>query len=514
MKVFHGDIITCDAKNTVMSYLVEKDGRIAYVGDDLPAAFSGLDVVEIEGAIIPAFNDAYIHYSSFATMYQGLNLYDVNSNHEILDKLNSYAQANNDSTIIGYGVPCNDIAGELVVHKKQLDAVCPNRPVCLINYDGHVCIVNTALIDQYRSKISILRGFNDENGLMSQEAYAVILEGIVRVNSTRKIIGKMIDTADLLAKNGVGFIYSSSGMGFVRDVDVDMENSVAQGFDNGIQMRVAFRTDDISKVVKKNMHRIVSKPLDGTFSSKDAALLEPYSNDSLNKGNLYIKDEDIKAFCIESNRKGLQIVIHAFGDAAFKQATEAIRAALEDYPRYEHRHMIVHACLPTDEGLEICQKYNIILCVQPGFIYWNKEPQAYLETIIGNRYYGLNPIKKLYNMGIRVCFGSDAPATIPEPMTWVHNVCNNTNPVNSIDAYNAIKMATYNGAVAAFEENERGSLEIGKTADMVILDKNPLTVPIDQIKNVGVNQLYIAGEEYRHSRANAMTTMLRGMFPQ
>ncbi len=94
------------------------------------------------------------------------------------------------------------------------------------------------------------------------------------------------------------------------------------------------------------------------------------------------------------DRAALQIEMHAIGDKAFDQATRCLKAALEEHPRSDYRHGIIHACLPTDDGLDICAQYGIHLPVQPAFIDWNQEPDAYLADILGQeRAAKLNPLK-------------------------------------------------------------------------------------------------------------------------
>ena len=113
-------------------------------------------------------------------------------------------------------------------------------------------------------------------------------------------------------------------------------------------------------------------------------MLEPYEGTD-SKGVLYYDQEQVNEFCKKANREGMQIEIHAIGDAAFQQATRALKAALDDYPRENHRHTIIHACLPTEEGIQICANYRIALAIQSCFIDWPNEPNEYLEAILGDR---------------------------------------------------------------------------------------------------------------------------------
>ena len=131
-----------------------------------------------------------------------------------------------------------------------------------------------------------------------------------------------------------------------------------------MQYRVFFQTMDTEKVIKRGLTRIggcFETALDGCFGSKDASLLTPYENS--NDCGVYIipMQKVTEILSKKANRAGLQIEMHAIGDRAFNQATRALKAALDDYPREDHRHTIIHACLPTEEGIEICQKIQHLI---------------------------------------------------------------------------------------------------------------------------------------------------------
>ena len=169
----------------------------------------------------------------------------------------------------------------------------------------------------------------------------------------------------------------------------------------------------------------------------------------------------------------MQIELHAIGDRAFDQACRAIKAALDDYPREDHRHGIIHDCLPTPEGIQICRDYHIQMPMQSAFIGWKQEPDDYLEHILGHdRLEKLNPIRTFRDNGIVV---------------------------------------SYNGAWAAFDEQERGSLEAGKIADMAVLSENPYTVPKDKLSGLRVERLYLGGKPYKSCRESILPMMLRGL---
>ena len=149
--------------------------------------------------------------------------------------------------------------------------------------------------------------------------------------------------------------------------------------------------------------------------------------------------------------------MHAIGDRAFDQATRALKEALDDYPRTDHRHGIIHDCLPTDEGMRICADYGITMPVQSAFINWKQEPDAYLESIMGaERCARLNPIRSFLDRGILVSFGSDAPCTTPDPIVWMDKAVNNPNPDEAVSIQDALRMCTYNGNYTTFSRKNRG----------------------------------------------------------
>ena len=136
----------------------------------------------------------------------------------------------------------------------------------------------------------------------------------------------------------------------------------------------------------------------------------------------------------------------------------------------------------------------LLLCA---FIGWRHESDYYLERILEEeRTAALNPIGTFKRNGISVSFGSDAPCTSPDPILWIHKAVNHSNPPERVPVRSAVRMATWNGSYAAFNEKGRGSLEEGKVADMVILSENPYKVPSESIKDIRVEGLILGGRSY------------------
>lgn len=514
MTVYKGAILTCDDKNTVVQYLVEHNGRILYTGEKLPEKFREEKLVDLgKRALIPSFTDSHIHFASYATFHAGLNVMEAKNNPEILRMLKTYAQKCKDKILLGFGASPYSVEEGRLVNRKELDSVCPDRPVFLVKYDGHACVINSVLLEKLQEKLKGLRGYHADTGEMNQDAFFAVSDFVTNSIPILTLVRNMQKAADHMASKGIGMIHTVSGVGFTRDLDVDLERWFAKGLGNGLQMRVFFQTMDVEKVKKRGLPRIggcFATALDGCFGSEDAALLEPYEQTE-NKGVLYYTDEQVIEFCKKANRAGLQIEMHAIGDDAFRQATKALKAALDDYPRENHRHAIIHACLPTEEGIEICEKYQISIPVQSAFINWPQEPDAYLEKILGERNGRLNPLRTFWDRGILLSAGSDAPCTEPDPIQWIHRACNHSVEEQSLSVQEALRMCTYGGYYTSFDEKERGTLEKGKIADMVILSENPYEVKKEDLKDIKVEQLLLQGKPYQPVKRSTVGQILRGI---
>lgn len=517
MKVFHGNILTLDNKNTIAEYLVEKNGKIAFVGDTLPSNYQNCEIIELgQKALIPSFVDTHIHFASFATFHAGLNVMEATSNKQILEWLKTYAATAKEKLLITFGASPYSVEEGRLVNREELDSVCPDKPVFMVKYDGHACVVNTALLKKIENKVSRLRGYHADTGEMNQEAFFAVSDYVTNSIPIFDLVKNMQKAADFMASKGIGMIHTVSGVGFTGDMDVDLERWCGKGFESGMQLRVFMQTMQVKNALKRKLPRIggcFACALDGCFGSKDAAMNVPYEGEGDDCGVLYYTDEQVVAFCKEANRAGLQIEMHAIGDKAFDQATRALKAALDDCPREDHRHAIIHDCLPTEEGINICRDYRIAMPVQTAFIDWRQEPDAYLESILGKeRCAKLNPIKTFLDNGIVMGAGSDGPCTSPDPIMWIYKACNHSVPEQSVSVYEALRMCTYNGYYLTFDEKERGSLEKGKIADMTVLSENPYAVPVKELDRLKVEQLYLQGNKYRSETGKgAVAHILKGM---
>lgn len=515
MDIYEGAILTVNDRDEVCRYLAVDGGRIVYVGDTLPAELAHHRVESLGGSVLaPSFVDTHEHFASFATFNAGLNVMDASSNEEIMQLVSDFARTSDARTLIAFGASPHSVSEGRLLSREELDRVCPDRPMMMGKYDGHACVVNSALLAQVEAKVSGLRGYHPDTGEMNQEAFFAVSDHITGSLSLGELVANMQRGMDYLASRGIGMVHTVSGIGFAANLDITLETLVGRSAQHGFQLRVFPQSLDVGVARRRGLPRIggcFANALDGCFGSGDAALLEPYVGTD-DRGVLYYSDEQVTAFCRAAHDAGLQIEMHAIGDAAFAQATRCLKAAIDANPRPDHRHGIIHDCLPTEEGIDICAAYGIHMPVQTSFIGWPQEPDRYLEALLGpERARRLNPIRTFWDRGIVVSAGSDAPCTDPDPIYWMDRAVNNPDPTQRLSPREALRMCTYNGAWTTFDEADRGSLEVGKVADMVLLSASPYEVAPEALASIEVEGLFLAGEPYLPQDQSVARAVARGL---
>ena len=513
MLCYDGTIITLDKDNHIYKYLVEDQGIILYIGNEIPEQYIHVEKRELqEKVLLPSFCDTHEHFLSFSLFHSGLNVMNVQSNKEMQALIKDYVSTVNKSVLFAFGASPYSVEEQRLLSRSELDEVCPNKAFAMIKYDGHACIINTKLLNKLKKKISKLRGYHPETGEMNQEAFFEVTNYISSKASIPSMFKNMQKAIDYCVHNGIGMIHSVSGVGYPFNFDINIEQIFAKSLQNGVELRIFPQSMNIKTAKRRHLNRIggcFKCALDGCFGSQDAALYEPYINNKENTGVLYYTDEQVIDFCKKANRAGLQIEMHAIGDRAFDQAARALKAALDDFPREDHRHGIIHCCLPTKDGIEICKKYKIQMPVQSSFINWKQEPVEYLDSILGKRRVKkLNPLKTYIQNGILISAGSDAPCTDPNPIEWIDQACNNGK--ESLSVEQALRMCTYNGYMTSFDEKECGSLEVGKKANMVILSADPFKV--NNLKELKVEDTILDGKSYCDQKQAWPKIVLKGIF--
>jgi len=514
MKIFeNAEFISCEENNRLFSILVENNGKIVYTGDIVPEEYAMADRVDLnKRCVVPAFGDTHIHFSSFSYFNAGLDCRHAKDFSELGDIINKHIANNKkEKFLLCFGCSAHTVREKRLPERDDLDKI-TSYPMMIVKYDGHASVANSALIDKLPSSVTEDDGFDMKTGWFNHNAFFKAVNHISKSVSPLDLFRNLSKGSDYLARKGISLVHAVEGVGFPIDIDLDLTRIASLALP--LEFRVFFQTMNIKKVLRRKLPRIggcFKNGLDGCFGSMDAALNAPYSNDSENCGTLFYTQDEVNEFMKEANRAGLQIAVHAIGDAAIEQAINGYEAALGDFPRVDHRHTIIHADLMTNETIERAAKLGIHIALQTPFLHWREEPMEYLDHILGERSKNLLPLKSMLDAGIVVANGSDAPCTHPDPIFGIYCACNHPNPNESVPVIDALRMHTNQAAKISFDEDERGTLTEKKIADFVVLDKNPLKMPVDRINEIKIEALYLKGEAYTGQDENPYKLLMNAI---
>jgi len=521
---FGGNIITMNDLNPHVAAVGIDSDKIVAVGkfkDVEEKLENEYDLIDLKGkTLLPGFIDSHIHAigSIFMLLYPSLNnIKNINDLQDIIKKEASLRES--DELLIAFGLDEEKLENPVIPTKWDLDEACPDTPVFIFRHDIHIGIANSKLLkllDINNDTIAPEGGEirkNDKGeitGVLTENAINFVFRIIRLPNS--KVIRETADKFFLdLAEKGVTSIHGLLELD--RKGGVENLGGIALPILKLIQENVLqnyygiFFTANPKKILK------IKKPpleednefskfkvgclkawLDGSFGAYTACMFEPFSNQPGTSGYCVIDEDILYERMKKAHNMELQIAIHAIGDKANKILVDLYQKLLEEYPRENHRHRIEHASMLTPEVIQRIKKLGLIVSCQPTFIL---SEYNWLEKRFGaKRCQIIYPFKSIVDAGIVIASGSDGPVEDPNPILGLHAMVNREGfiPEESISIEEALKTYTINGAYAAFEENVKGSIEVGKLADFVILDKNPLEVPKDEIKEIRVLETIIRGK--------------------
>jgi len=202
--------------------------------------------------------------------------------------------------------------------------------------------------------------------------------------------------------------------------------------------------------------------------------------------------KELKRLVIKAHEAGFQLAIHAIGDHAVEIVLDALENALSRVSREDHRHRIEHASVLNGKAVQRMRKLNLIASVQPHFIvsdFWAG------DRVGSERARWAYPFKTLIKEGVTVAGGSDCPVEPINPLLGIQAaVAREAFPEERVAVDEALRVYTVNAAYASFEDDVKGSIEVGKLADLVVLSENPLTVEPDRIGDVEVKMTVVGGK--------------------
>ncbi|HLV13722.1 MAG TPA: amidohydrolase [Xanthomarina sp.] len=491
-----------------------KDGKFFQIGSskEIQNKFKADTIIDAQGKpVFPGFIDAHCHFYGLGTNLQKVDLRGTTSFEEVMKRVLDYQNEKQTNFIIGRGWDQNNWEDKTFPNKRLLDALFPNTPVALTRIDGHALLCNQAALDL----AGITKDMKVEGGevvLKDGELTGVLIDNPMKLvydvfpqPDKNFQIGALLDAQKICTDLGLTTV---SDAGLNRDV-IELIDSLQQSGD--LHMRVYAMIDNSEEnlnyyltkgKIKTDRLNVQSVKVyaDGALGSRGAALKAPYSDKENHFGAMVIGLDDFKNLAARLEASNFQMNTHAIGDSANRVVLSTYEKALKG--NKDRRWRVEHAQIITGEDFEVFKNENIIPSVQPTHatsdMYWAE------DRLGAERIKGAYAFKSLLNASGNVALGTDFPIEHVSPFLTFYSAVSRQDvsgyPEKGFQIEEALtreetlKGMTIWAAYANFEENEKGSIEVGKFADFIILDQDLMTTDLKNIPSTKVLHTFIDGK--------------------
>ena len=491
--------------------LLVKDSIIIATGEQTKE-FTAQSTIDLNGAfVIPAFLDGHAHPIFAGREAAGPKINGINTVEEIKAQVKAFAQANPTTPwIIGGAYEAAIIEGG-DFDAKWLDEVVSDRPVVLHAVDHHTIWVNSKAIEV----AGITSATKDPQGGTIARNSDGCAKGTLREPSAMALVLNHAP-ANTIESDIAAITYACAEyrkVGVIAAIDSWCEKDMARAYIAAAktnQLTIAFNLsllatpttwsgdiDDFNEIREQCLEldnpsqlqaNSIKFLLDGALSAGTAHLTQPYLDDPSSSGIAIWSDDELLNALVAYDALQYQLHLHAIGDAAVKQALDAIEAMQRINPPWDRRPVIVHAQLVRDEDLPRFAQLGVIANIQPLWCYLDPMNKELIAPRIGNeRNNQQYRLRSMVKAGAMIAFGSDWPVTSHIPMQAISVPVTRTNAADGVTNPWVIEQAltmdeslsfyTKNAAYQLFRENEFGALEVGKRAAFLVLDSDPALNP-------------------------------------
>ena len=490
-----------------------KDGKFIAVGNsnDIESNYTSQNVIDANGqAIVPGLIDAHCHFLNLGFMSQEVELVGTKSFDEVVNNIIAFSKNNNKPNYIkGRGWDQNDWEVREFPDNKLLNKLFPDTPIAITRIDGHAILCNQAALDlgnvTVNSKIDggeVVLKDGELTGVLIDNAENLVMNYWPRP-SREDISNALLKSQDICFEFGLTTV-NDAGLGINA---INIIDSLQQSGD--LNMRVYAMVSGSPKNIDYYLNKGIIKNdklnvrsfkfyADGALGSRGALLREPYSDKPHHFGLLLTDLESFKGYAERIANSEFQMNTHAIGDSANHAVLNIYKSVLMD--KEDRRWKIEHAQIISPEDFDLFD--DIIPSVQPTHatsdMYWAE------DRVGSERIKGAYAFKDLLNKYGKVALGTDFPVEQVSPfLTFYAAVARQDTEgypeegfqmENALSREETLKGMTIWAAYSNFEEEEKGSIEAGKLADFVILDKDIMQVDVSEIPNTKVIQTYVGGK--------------------
>lgn len=518
-----GAIIYSPGRPARVGVLIEVGKFIAFGPKALELFDSSLDQrLDLTGKFLaPAFGDGHAHPLFAGREAMGPAITGLKSVDEILAEVARYSAARPDGWIVGGAYEAALIDGG-DFDAQWLDSVVSDRPVLLHAVDHHTIWVNSKALEIAGITSSTL---NPDGGsiarredgspkgtLREPQAMDLIISKIpartldqeieaLEYASLRLLASGITFANDSWVEPGMAQIYKAAHDRGKLAIDFNISHLVSPADWRESSDRIAADRSlfDGIDAINASSVKFLS---DGALSSGTAALLEPYDDQPGFSGITVWSNEEITAAVTHYDALGFQVHIHAIGDAAVRQALDAIESMQRTNPEWDRRPVIVHAQLISDLDLPRFASLGVIANMQPLWMYLDPMNKELIAPRIGARNDQQYRLKDMCDAGVTIAFGSDWPVTnevpllalaVPVHRTEPGSIGEPWSPEQAIDLESSWRFYTDAVAYQNFREGELGAIEVGMRADFLVLETNPFESDVKSIHTIGIESVFKAG---------------------
>ena len=501
-----------DAFSTKEAFAI-KDGKFVAVGtsEDITSSYQSDNMIDANGqAITPGLIDAHCHFLNLGIGIQEVQLMGTESYDEVIQRVVDFQKEKNADYIMGRGWDQNDWEDKVFPKKAKLDELFPDIPIALTRVDGHAILVNQAALDLGKvtgeSKIDggeVVIENGHPTGVLIDNAESLVMNYWPK-STKQEAIDALLGAQDVCFDLGLTTV-NDAGLSIEA---INLIDSLQQTGD--LKMRVYA----MASATTKNLDYFIDKGIiktdflnvrsfkfyaDGALGSRGAMMRDPYSDKPGHFGLLVNDIKTLKATAKRIADSEYQMNTHAIGDSANHAVLDTYKEVLNGKPN--RRWKIEHAQIVSAEDFP---KFNdIIPSVQPTHatsdMYWAE------ERVGKERMKGAYAFKDLLKQYGKIALGTDFPVERVNPMLTFYAAVARQDLEqypeggfqieNALSREEALRGMTIWAAYSNFEEEEKGSIEVGKFADFIILDKDIVTVEAKEIPNTKVVRIYVAGEQ-------------------